>query len=183
MHRRFILVTSLLCLLAGCFTSSRPLFTEATAEAPLETGHYTSYACENSTCDTAEGAFDINLQGKRYTVVDSDNKTSLLTLHPHGEHQFIAQMTSSTPQGKPAYDYLLLRMQKGEMLLYAANCKAQDAAKLTALGVVVETSPGGFIGDSVTCRLDGVKDAQALFATVNWGEPMLKLVRTSATAP
>lgn len=177
---RVLLLAAFLCTLAGCFTSTRPLFPETTAETPLENGAYTTYACENGTCE-AEDKITLTVQGKHYTMMDKDGQTSTLTLHPHGEGQFIVQMESQA-QGKTAYNYLLLRMQGGEMFLSAPACNGQNAAQLTALGVVVDVAAGGFIGSYAECKLDGVTDTKALFAAVNWGESMLKLVREPDTA-
>jgi hypothetical protein len=52
-------------------------------------------------------------------------------------------------------------MTDGVLFFYNADCDKQDKTKLTAFGVVV--------GDG-KCKLDDVKDPQALFAAVDTGK-------------
>lgn len=175
---RVIMIMAVLCALVGCFSSKRPLLPESTAVAALgEGGQYISYACEHSVCETMEDTLELRLEGTRYSMREKDGKLSFFTLHPHGEGRFIVQM-GPPEKGDPSYEYALLLIRNGELLVHGANCNLQNKAQLMALGVEISTlEHGNFIGSSSECKLDKVTDTKAFFAAVNWDEPMLKLVR------
>ncbi|MPZ56963.1 MAG: hypothetical protein GEU91_10805 [Rhizobiales bacterium] len=162
------LALSVSLLLAGCFTSSQPKFTLASAVPALGNGgRYIVYQRNSDGSFQRDESFEMRGRADRgYDYIEDKGKVTPVSLHRIGPDRYVAQAIRE--DGKTA-DYLVLRLRGNEVLSYGPDCAKQDAAKLKGLGVEIR--------DKTTCVIDRVADPAALFATLELGEPGVKMVR------
>ena len=154
---RAVLIALLALALAGCLSSRRPLFGDATAVALLgDGGRYQTYEATDSGGFKREERMSARRAGKSYEISNDRGDKFTVSFHPLPEGRFVAQSFENDE-----YSYGIVRMTDGVVFFYNADCDRQDKAKMTAFGVVVRD--GG-------CKLDDVKDPQALFAAVDPGK-------------
>ena len=150
--------------LAGCFTSKRPVFDEATAVAAFgDGGRFAGYT-RGEHGFTRDEAIEVRRNGKGYDFVDEKGHVTSVTFHAIGEDLFAAQARADGG----GYDYVVVRVGAREALLYGPSCDKQDMARLKAFGVEI---------DGEECLLDKVADPKALFAKLKLGPPTSKLVK------
>ena len=152
-------------LLGGCFTSSQPKFPLSTAVPALgDGGRYVGYDRRSDGSFKREEPLDVRKRADGgYDFIDAKGKVTTLSLHRIGPDRYVAQAS----EGKTIH-YVVLQIDAKDVLSFATSCDKQDAAKMTALGVVI---------DRYECKIDGVADPAALFAALNLGEPGSKMVR------
>jgi hypothetical protein len=163
-HFRLVAV-GLCLLLAGCFTSSQPKFPLTGAAAALgDGGRFTMYERDKGQFVRGDTIEVKRRPDGAYDFIDKD-ETTTASLHAIGPNRYIAQAI-----GKPGAraEYAVVQVRGNEVLAFAPDCRKQDAAKLTALGVVI---------GKYSCSIDRVADPAALFASLVLGEPTSKLVR------
>ncbi len=152
-------------LLPGCITSKDAKFPASSAVALFgEGGKYKVYDhvegeqyIENDSAEIrkrADGGYDFVQQGNDPTTV---------TVHKIEGDRYVVQ---SKKKNAEAYDYLLLRSAGAEFFTHAPDCSKLDKSKLT--GVEIRKDE---------CRIDGVTDPAAFFASLPLGEPTAKLVK------
>jgi hypothetical protein len=149
--------------LAGCFTSTRPLFDPASAATPLGQGRFVSYNRTSKGFERDE-KIEVRLKDKSYAFIDEKGKATTATLHPIGKDLFVAQARNDGG----GYDYVILRVSASEVIGYAPSCVKQSAKKMRALGVEIHDQE---------CRLNKVAHPKTLFSSIRLGEPTSKLVR------
>ena len=162
-----LVVAALSVLLSGCFTSEN-------AEVPTS---------------SAVAAFG---NGGRYAVFEHigggkfrKQRTLTVKQMPDGTYEFIGEKTALpisfhdigngiiVGQAKPAdnknaYAYLFLTRKGTEAFFHLPQCDKQDAALLSAHGVVHR--------DKFECSIDKVSDPAKLFAALTPGEPTSKMM-------
>jgi hypothetical protein len=167
-HCAVLLVVALGLISNGCIKSQEAKFPLSTTVPALgEGGRYRMY-------DRVEGGRfmvgDLIEMRKRdnggYDFIDPQKDVTPVTLHRIGDGLYAVQ--SKNGKDAPGYEYILVRIEGGEVLTYAPDCAKQDKAKLTALGVEIRNDE---------CIIDGVKDPVDLFAKLDLGAPTAKLVR------
>ncbi len=171
------LVASSLAL-CGCMTSSRPLFPEASAVTPLgEGGRYVAYRRIGARYARDE-IVELRRRDRGYDYVSEKGAVTPLTMHRLGGGLYAVQAKSEG--GDYLYARVILRDATG--FIEVADCGRQDRRKLAALGVAAR--PGAFAGlfgrpdaPARDCVLDGARDANKVFTTLDFGAPTGKLVR------
>lgn len=165
--KQIAFVTLLGVLLAGCFISEQPKFS-ATSAAPAfgEGGRYRQF--EHVSGDTyretepllvrrrPDGAYD-------FSNADGSGKVATISFHAIGRGLHVGQSQTDKEWG-----YIVMRFEGVEALLHLPACDGQDRASLAALGVT-------FSGE-YKCLIDQVADPVALFAGVDLGAPVAKLL-------
>ena len=154
-------------LLAGCFTSTEPKFPLSSAAPVLgDGGHYVSYERMKDGNFQRDEAFDVRRRADgAYDLIDAKGSTTTASLHSIGSDLYVAQAVSTDSRRA---DYARLRVRGNEVLSYALDCRKQDAAILKALAVEIK---------GVECVIDKVADPAHLFATLELGDPIAKMVR------
>lgn len=154
-------------LLAGCFTSSQPKFPLSTAVAALgKGGRYVTYERRDDGSFKRDVTIEVRPRGdSAYDYIDEKGKVTPVSFHRIKENIYVAQATR--PNGGHS-DYLMLRVEGNAVMFFPTSCDKQDAAKLTARGVVI---------DKRECKIDGVADPAGLFASLDPGQPGSKMVR------
>lgn len=154
-------------LLAGCFTSTAPKFPLANAVPALgDGGRYVGYDRQDDGSFKRESPVIVKHRSDGgYDFIDSDGKVTPASLHRVGPDLYVAQASNAN---STYTDYVMLRIHGNEVLGFAPQCDDQNAAKMTALGVVIHDHE---------CKIDAVADPAALFAHLKFGPPTMKLVR------
>jgi hypothetical protein len=150
--------------LAGCMTSTRPLFADATAVAALgKGGSYAAYERRDNGRYKRDEMIAIRVSGAGYDYIDEKGRSTPFTLHALDRSSFVAQ--AKTPDN---YQYLVLNIRGAQAFIHVPDCDKQDQKKLAGLGVEVRQ------GD---CVLDNVRDPKAAFEAIDFGKPTSKIVR------
>lgn len=164
-----LLIVALGLIASGCIKSQEAKFPLSSAVPALgDGGRYRMY-------DRVDGGKfirgDLIEMRKRqdggYDFVDPQKETIPVSFHRVGGGGLHA-VQSKNGKDAPGYEYLLVRIEGGEILTFAPDCEKQDKSMLTALGVEIRKDE---------CIIDGVKDPADLFAKFSLGEPTAKLVR------
>jgi hypothetical protein len=165
----FFLTAALPLLLSGCFISEQPKLPLTTAAAPFgEGGRYGVFERGDGNQYKRQEAFVIKRRPDgAYDFTNEKGEVLLISFHPLGDGRFLSQAKAEKDQ--PGYGYAVFRMIGKEALLYAPQCNDQDKAKIEPIGVEVN---GQF-----ECVIDRVADVPGLFAKVDIGEPVSKMVR------
>jgi hypothetical protein len=160
-------VAALSVLLSACFSSEQPKFPASSAVAVFGTGgryvvfdHVGSGKFQKQRMVTVKPMLDGS-----YEFVGG--KTVLpISFHDAGNGVVVGQ--AKPDDNKQAYGYLILTRNGKEMLLHLPQCDKQDAAVLSAHGVVLR--------DKYECSIDKVSDPAKLFAALVPGDPTSKMV-------
>jgi len=160
-------VAALSVLLSACFSSEQPKFPASSAVAVFGTGgryfvfeHVGSGKFQKQRTVTVKPLLDGS-----YEFVGG--KTALpISFHEAGNGVIVGQ--AKPDDNKHAYGYLILTRNGKEMLLHLPQCDKQDAAVLSAHGVVLR--------DKYECSIDKVSDPAKLFAALVRGDPTTKMV-------
>jgi hypothetical protein len=163
---RTVLALAGALLLAGCFTSSQPKFPLSSAVAVLgKGGRYVTYERREDGSFKRDETIEVRPRADRaYDYIDEKGKVTPVSFHRIKGNIYVAQAVGADRHT----DYVMLRVDGKEVHFFAPDCDKQDAAKLKALGVVI---------DQHECKIDGVADPAALFATLERGPPGSKMVR------
>jgi hypothetical protein len=156
-------------VLSGCFSSEQPKFPLASATAAFgEGGRYQVLERQSSgTFQHQEDFMVKRLADGSYEFVNEKGDVLPISFHPLADGVFVGQ--AKPEKEKPGYGYVVVRITAGEALLYAPQCDQQDQARLSAFKVILK--------DKYNCVIDQVADPRGLFAGLDFGEPISKLVR------
>jgi hypothetical protein len=160
-------VAALSMLLSACFSSEQPKFPASSAVAVFGTGgryvvfeHVGNGKFQKQRTVTVEPMLDGS-----YEFVGG--KTALpISFHDVGNGIIVGQ--AKPDDNKQAYGYLILTRNGKEVLLHLPQCDKQDAAVLSAHGVVLR--------DKYECSIDKVSDPAKLFTAIVPGDPTTKMV-------
>ena len=160
-------VAALSILLSACFSSEQPKFPASSAVAVFGTGgryvvfeHVGNGKFQKQRVVTVKPTLDGS-----YEFVGG--KTVLpISFHDVGNGVIVGQ--AKPDEKKQGYGYLILTRNGKEMLLHLPQCDKQDAAVLSAHGVVLR--------DKFECSIDKVSDPAKLFAAIVPGNPTTKMV-------
>ena len=163
-----LVVAALSVLLSACFTSENPKFPLSSAVAAFGSGgRYVVFE------HVGKGKF---LKQRTMTVKQTldgayefiGEKTSILiSFHDVGNGVIVGQAKPGD-NNKNAYGYLFLTRKGNELFLHIPQCDKQDAAVLSANGVVHR--------DKWECSIEKVSDPAKLFTALTPGEATSKLV-------
>jgi hypothetical protein len=160
-------VAALSILLSACFSSEQPKFPASSAVAVFGTGgRYVVFE------HVGNGKFQKQRMVTVKPMLDGSyefvgGKTVLpISFHDVGNGVIVGQ--AKPDEKKQGYGYLILTRNGKEMLLHLPQCDKQDAAVLSAHGVVLR--------DKFECSIDKVSDPAKLFATIVPGNPTTKMV-------
>jgi hypothetical protein len=160
-------VAALSILLSACLSSEQPKFPASSAVATFGTGgryvvfeHVGGGKFQKQRMVTVKPMLDGS-----YEFVGG--KTVLpISFHDVGNGVIVGQ--AKPDEKKQGYGYLILTRNGKEMLLHLPQCDKQDAAVLSAHGVVHR--------DKFECSIDKVSDPAKLFAAIVPGDPTTKMV-------
>ena len=149
--------------LGGCLSSKRPLFNEKMAVTALgDGGRYQTYEATDIGTYKTEEKMNVRRTGQIYEFVNSRGISTSVSFYPLTDGRFAGQILT----GSDDYAYVLMHKDGSAIYMHAAQCEKQDKEKLAALGVTFRDRQ---------CMLDNVTDTQALFATLDFGEPNSKM--------
>jgi hypothetical protein len=162
-----LFIAALSILLSACFTSEGAKFPASSAIAAFgDGGRYVVYEHVGGGKYRKQRLIAIKkLPDNTYEFV-GDKKTLPISFHDIGNGIIVAQAKPN--DNKNAYGYLFLTQKGKEHFLHLPQCDRQDAAVLSAHGVVQR--------DKFECSIDKVADAAKLFAAINMGDPSSKIV-------
>jgi hypothetical protein len=162
-----LVVAALGIFLSACFSSEQPKFPASSAVAIFGTGgRYVVFE------HVGNGKFQKQRLVTVKPVLDGSyefvgGKTVLpISFHDAGNGVIVGQ--AKPDENKQAYGYLLVTRNGKEVLLHLPQCDKQDAAVLSAHGVVLR--------DKFECSIDKVSDPAKLFAALVPGNPATKMV-------
>jgi hypothetical protein len=162
-----VLTLALTTLLSACFASDRPMFAPESAVRVLgDGGRYATFEQEAGKEKPSDPIEVRARAGNVYDFVNEKGHATPVTFHalPNGEH--VAQVRLEGGQG---YGYVLAQVTGNDVLIVPAECNEQDAARMTALGVVQR--------NQYECRIDKVADPAAFFVGLKRSEPVSRMAR------
>ncbi len=166
---RAAIVCAVSLLLSGCFISDEPKLPLSAATAPFgEGGRYGVFERGDNNQYKRQETFVIKRRADgAYDITNEQGEVLRISFHPLGEGSFISQAKAENAQ--PGYGYAVFRFSGNEAVLYAPQCSDQDKAKIESFGVELNSQ--------FECAIDRVTDLAGLFATLELGQPVSKLVR------
>jgi hypothetical protein len=163
---RIVFVLVLGFLLSGCFASDRPIFApESAVRAVGDGGKYATFELVDGK-ESPSDAVEIRPRGANaYDFIDAKGLTTPVTFHPLADGRHVAQAKLESDQG---YGYLLVRVERAQIVVTPIECNKQDDAKMTSLGVMRRSQ--------FECRVDAVADPAGFFAALKPSDPVSRLV-------
>jgi len=161
-----LVAAALSVLLSGCFTSEEPKFPLSSAVAAFGTGgRFVVLEHAGKGEFRKQGPLTVKqLLDGSYEFIRG--KTVLpISFHDIGNGVIVAQ---AKPNDRNSYGYLFAIKKGTETFLHLPQCDKQDAAVLSANGVVYR--------DKWECSIDKVADPAKLFAALTFGDPNSKIV-------
>jgi hypothetical protein len=171
MSRRIsaLCAAALSVLLSGCFNSDVEKFPPASAVAPFgEGGSYDLFERGDGDHYTLREAFEVRRRSDGgYDFVSATGDVQPISFYPLAGGDFIGQARAE--KDRKGYVFTVFRVRADGVFFYLPQCDGQDQAKLATFGVVVTSR--------FECSIDGVADPAGLFATLELGQPVSKMVR------
>src|SRR5262249_27237746 len=156
-------------LLSGCFTANTEKLPLATAVPAFgEGGRYDVYERGDGDAYQRQNGFVMTHRSDGgYDFTGADGKVLTVSLHRLRENDFILQAREEPG----AFMYGIFRVRPDAAYFHLPQCDGQDKEKLAAFGVEVL--------DRFECSIARVADVLALFATLQIGPPISKIVRVT----
>lgn len=167
MHRiPTFLALAVSLLLAGCFSSQKPMFPQESAVRLLgDGGRFKTFERVGGKDKPGDPMTIRARPNGSYDFVNQRGKATPATFHAIADGMHVAQLKLDGDQG---YGYILVRATGKEVAIIPADCDKQDQAKLREAGVE--------ISGQHECRIDKVADPAAFFAQLKRGESVSKMV-------
>lgn len=141
-------VAALCLLLAGCFSSNGPVFSEDRGQCPFTTP--TVY----EEVDETPYRFVFETEGAYCKVTDPDGDVTLALFVPMGRNRWIVQGDEESPS------YAILRRSGDRLTQYLPRCSDFSASRLRRLGVT-------FDDERNRCTVTEARQIETLFRS--WG--------------
>lgn len=147
---RIFAVLALSLALGGCFSSERPLFSEASGHCPFTT------PTSLQEIDETPSAFVFEPDGGYCRATNDQGKVSRTLFVPIGGQWWIVQDEGENPS------YLLVHRTGSRLTQYLPKCEEFSESRLRQLGVT-------FDADRRSCTANDAHQIDVLFRSWRWG--------------
>ena len=156
-------------LLSGCFFSDTPKFMPDTAVDIFgEGGRYQAYERLDGDQYKKDEVFVLKRNADRgYEMIDEKGSSQFISFHAIAGGYHVGQAKSESK--KPAYSYVVVRVNGSEAQIFLPACDAQDKPLLLRYGVTLTRE--------YECSIDRVFNPAEFFGAVKLGNPTSKIVR------
>jgi hypothetical protein len=139
---------ALCLLLAGCFSSAGPVFSEDRGQCPF------TAPMVYEEVDETPYRFTFETDGAYCKVTDPDNDVTLVLFVPLGRNRWIVQGDEEHPS------YIIMRRNGDRLTQYLPRCQDFSASRLRRLGIT-------FDEDRRNCTVTDARQIETLFRS--WG--------------
>lgn len=148
---RALCVAALCTLLAGCFSSNAPVFSEDRGQCPFTTPTLYEEIDPNSD---AVNRFTFETDGAHCKITGPDGDVSLALFIPSGRNRWIVQGDEEHPT------YAVMRRSGDRLSQYLPRCQQFSASRLQRLGVT-------FDEERRYCTVTAARQIETLFRSTD----------------